>query len=146
MRAPLRAARCLRRTYPNFVALQCARRCGLRIAFVASECLRISLRCGACAAVGRALRLSQPNAEEFRGSAVRTPLWVAYCVCRIRMLKNIVSLKHFVASHAYAVVGCALRLSHPNAEGCRCFAARKHTYIVPELVGHSFIFNRDSLI
>ena len=54
----------------NFVALQCARRCGLRIAFVASERLRIWVRCGACAAVGRALRASQPGAEEFRCSCV----------------------------------------------------------------------------
>ena len=62
-RTPLWAACCLRciRMPTTFVALQCARRCGLRIAFVASECGRISslcaisLLCGAHAAVGCAL-------------------------------------------------------------------------------------------
>ena len=48
----------------NLVALQCVRRCGLRIAFVASECRRMSFLCSACAAVGYALVSLHPNAEE----------------------------------------------------------------------------------
>ena len=100
----------------NFVAARCVRRCGLRIAFVA-------------------------HAQEFRCSAVRTPLWATHCLRRIRMPKNFVALQcvrrcgpriAFVAAEcrriswlcsAYAAVGCILRLSHPNAEEYRLFAA-----------------------
>ena len=54
----------------NFVALQCVCRCGLRIAFVASECPRMSSPCSLRAAAGRVL----PS-------------------CRIRTAKNAVSLQ-----------------------------------------------------
>ena len=131
----------------NFVALQCVRRCGPRIAFVAAECRRISWLCSAYAAVGCILRLSHPNAEEyrlfaaFRCSAVRTPLWAAHCLCRIRMPKDVVALRRV---RRY---GLRVALLHPYVYR-ECFPRRflKHTYIVPELVGHSFIIvNRDSL-
>ena len=100
VRTPLWATHCLRRIRmpKNFVALQCVRRCGPRIAFVAPECRRISWLCSAYAAVGCILRLSHPNAEEyrlfaaFRCSAVRTPLWAARCLRRIRQPKHFVSL------------------------------------------------------
>ena len=55
----------------NFVALQRVCRCGLRVGFVASECLRTSLPCCARAAVGRAFPSMHPNAQEFR--RIRTP-------------------------------------------------------------------------
>ena len=92
----------------NFVAMRCVRRCGLRVAFVA-------------------------HTQEFRCSAVRTPLWATHCLRRIRMPKNFVALRcvrrcrpriAFVAAECrriswlcstYAAVGCVLRLSHPNA-------------------------------
>ena len=109
-RTPLWATHCLRRIRmpKNFVALQCVRRCGPRIAFVAAECRRISWLCSAYAAVGCILRLSHPNAEEyrlfaaFRCSAVRAPLWAAHCRVasdcpRPSLLCN-ASLESFVAS------------------------------------------------
>ena len=52
----------------NFVAVRCVRRCGLRIAFVA-------------------------HAQEFRCSAVRTPLWATHCLRCIRMPKTFVALQ-----------------------------------------------------
>ena len=150
VRTPLWATHCLRciRMPKNFVALQCVRRCGPRIAFVAAECRRISWLCSAYAAVGCILRLSHPNAEEyrrfaaFRCSAVRTPLWATHCLCRIRMPKDVVALRRV---RRY---GLRVALLHPYVYR-ECFPGRflKHTYIVPELVGHSFIIvNRDSLI
>ena len=51
----------------NFVAMRRVRRCGLRVAFVA-------------------------HTQEFRCSAVRTPLWATPCLRRIRTPKNFVSL------------------------------------------------------
>ena len=65
--------------------------CGLRIAFVASECPRMSSLCSARAAVGCVLPSSHPNTEEFRCSAARAPLWAAHCLCGIGMPKNVVA-------------------------------------------------------
>ena len=96
--------------------MRCVRRCGLRVAFVA-------------------------HTQEFRCSAVRTPLWATHCLRRIRMPKNFAALRcvrrcrpriAFVAAECrriswlcstYAAVGCVLRLSHPNAEEYRLFEA-----------------------
>ena len=91
-RAPLWAA-CCHPIIPNVVDPQCVRRCGLRIAFVASACPRTSLTRSVCAAVGCALPSMHPNAQEFR--RVRTP-------------------KKFCS--ASAAVGYALVSLHPNAE------------------------------
>ena len=74
----------------NFVALQCVRRCGLRIAFVASDCPRPSLLCNAYAAAGCALSSSHPTVQ-------------AFC---------------FLCG-AYAAVGCALSSSHPTTQAFR---------------------------
>ena len=121
-RTPVRATHCVRciRIPKNFVALPCVRRCGLRAVIVAAECPRTSLLCSAHAAAGCALPSSHPN------TAVHTPKWVAYCMCRIRVLQNLVSLQRarrcgprvaFVAPEcrrisllcrACAAVGCAL--------------------------------------
>ena len=68
---------------------QRARRCGLRVAFVVA--LRCVRRCW--------LRIGFV--------AVRTPLWVAHCFCRIR--QNIVYLQHFVALRC--VRRCWLRIA-----------------------------------
>eukprot|EP00434_Breviolum_minutum_P043572 symbB.v1.2.038848.t1/scaffold6186.1/size20243/1 len=76
------------------------------------------------AAVGCVLLSSHPNAEDFRCSAVRTPLWVAYCVCCFRMRKNFVSLHHFVALRCACRCGLRIAVSHPNAGECRCSASR----------------------
>ena len=77
------------------------RRCGLRVAFVA-------------------------HTQEFRCSAVRTPLWATHCLRRIRMPKNLGALRCMrrcrpriacvaagcrrisLLRSAYAAVGCAL--------------------------------------
>ena len=59
--------------------------------------------------MGDALPSSHPNAEEFRCSAVRAPLWVAHCLRRGGMPKTC------VPRSAHAAVGCVLRLSHPSA-------------------------------
>ena len=108
----------------NLVAPQCVRRCGLRIAFVASAGFKISSLCSAHAAAGCVLPSSHPNAEDFRCCAVRTPLWVAYCVCCFRMRKNFVSLHHFVALRCARRCGLRIAVSHPNAGECRCSASR----------------------
>ena len=79
---------------------------------------RILLLCSANAAVGDALPSSHPNAEEFRCSAVRAPLWVARCHRRGGTPKTC------VPRSAHAAVGCVLRLSHPSAAEFRLFAAR----------------------
>ena len=101
-RTPLWAACCFRRIRmpKTFVALQCARRCGLRIAFVASECGRISslcaisLLCGAHAAVGCAL------------------------LCRIRMPENVVAL------HRARRCGLRVALLHPYVYR-ECYPGRR---------------------
>ena len=81
----------------NVVAPQCVCRCGLRVAFVAFECRRMSSLCSARAAVGCVLpcrtqcrRMWSPcSARAAVGcvlpSAVRTQLWAAHCLCRIRV-------------------------------------------------------------
>ena len=74
VRAQLWAAHCLCRIRvpQNGVAPQCVRRCGLRIAFDASECqdfrrIRTPKKfCSASAAVGRALPWSHPYAHASR--------------------------------------------------------------------------------
>ena len=108
----------------NLAAPQCVRRCGLRIAFVASAGFKISSLCSAHAPVGCVLPSSHPNAEDFRCCAVRTPLWVAYCVCCFRTRKNFVSLHHFVALRCARRCGLRIAVSHPNAGECRCSASR----------------------
>jgi len=109
VRTPLWVAHCVRRIrgLQNIVPLQRARRCGLRVAFVASECRRLSLLRSAHA-MGCVLRLLRSNAEEFRFfapfrcSAMRAPLWAAHCCvaseCRRMSLLCI----------AHAAVGCSL--------------------------------------
>ena len=129
VRAPLWAAHCRCRSGmpKTFVALQRARRCGLRVAFVASE------HRSAHAAVGCVLHVSHPRAAESRLFAARAPLWAACCLRRTRMPKNFVALP--------CVRRCGLRtvLLHPYVYR-ECFSGRflKHTYIVPELVWHSY--------
>ena len=97
----------------NVVSLQRARRSGLRVAFVASEYRRISLLCSACAAVGCALPLWHRNAEDCRCSAVRTPLWSAHCLRRVRTPKK----KRFRCSTARAplwAAHCLCRIRMPK--------------------------------
>ena len=118
----------------NLAAPQCVRRCGLRIAFVAAAGFKISSLCSAHAPEGCVLPSSHPNAEDFRCSAVRTPLWVAYCVCCFRMRKNFVSLHHFVALRCARRCGLRIAVSHPNAGECRCSASRTPLWAAPCLV------------
>ena len=102
----------------NVVAPQCVCRCGLRIAFVAFECRRMSSLCSAraavgCvlpsqyrmswirsayAAVGCALPLSHPRAPERRCPAVCTPLWAAHCLRCIQMPTNFVAPERRISS------------------------------------------------
>ena len=68
VRAPLWAAHC-RDCSPcteTFVALQCARCCGLRVVFVASDRPTFCFLCGAHAAVGCSLSSSHPTTQAFR--------------------------------------------------------------------------------
>ena len=97
--------------------------CALRSAHPNAE--EVSSLCSAHAAVGCVLPSSHPNADDFRCSAVRTPLWVAYCVCCFRMRKNFVSLHHFVALRCARRCGLRIAALHPNAGECRCSASRQ---------------------
>ena len=82
----------------NFVAMRRVRRCGLRVAFVA-------------------------HTQEFRCSAVRTPLWAARCLHRIRQPK------HFVC----------IAVLHPTAQDLRCLAMHDF-FSIGLLVSYRFMF------
>ena len=123
-RAPLWAARCLIGMPENFVALQRARRCGLRIAFVASASRRISLLCSAHAAVGCVLRLSHPHAEEYRRFAQRARrcgLRVAFVASECRRISLLCNACAAV-SHVLDSVNCVLTaltlLRLPEKKSC----------------------------
>ena len=103
--------------------------CALRSAHPNAE--EVSSLCSAHAAVGCVLPSSHPNADDFRCSAVRTPLWVAYCVCCFRMRKNFVSLHHFVALRCARRCGLRIAALHPNAGECRCSASWCRTKKLP---------------
>ena len=82
----------------NFVAMRRVRRCGLRVAFVA-------------------------HTQEFRCSAVRTPLWATHCLRRIRMPKNFV----------------CIAVLHPTAQDLRCLAMQDF-FSIGLLVSYRFMF------
>ena len=113
MRTPLLVAHCVRRIrgLQNIVPLQRARRCGLRVAFVASECRRLSLLCSAHAAVGCALLCR----IRMRGMSL---LCIAYST-NITNTTKVPSRGSHGSSNAYAAVGCALRSSHSRASKYR---------------------------
>ena len=79
--------------------------------------------CSACAAVGCALPRLQPMYRDLRCCAVRTPLWAARCLHRIRQPK------HFVC----------IAVLHPTAQDLRCLAMHDF-FSIGLLVSYRFMF------
>ena len=102
----------------NVVALQCVCRCGLRIAFVAFECRRMSSLCSARAAVGCVVpcRIPMPQNVVSLQRARRCGLCVAFVASATPWPQLEFSLKVQVLGTVGADGGSSANPPTPNAE------------------------------